>query len=76
VTGRAIRGASVTRAWAVRGTGHGRVVLTSWERAPVLLQERMRAWGDLTAASARLLEQLLSVCVWPHQLSCLPPRLT
>jgi hypothetical protein len=32
--------------------------------------------GDLTAASARLLQQLLSVRFWPHQLSCLPQRLT
>jgi hypothetical protein len=33
--GRAIRGASVARARAVRGTEHGRVVFTSWERAPM-----------------------------------------
>jgi hypothetical protein len=32
--------------------------------------------GDLTAASARLLQQLLLVRFWPYQLSCLPPRLT
>jgi hypothetical protein len=38
--GRAIRGASVARARAVRGTGHERVVLTPWERAPPLLQEK------------------------------------
>jgi hypothetical protein len=32
--------------------------------------------GDLTAASARLLQQLLLVRFWPYQLPCLPPRLT
>jgi hypothetical protein len=32
--------------------------------------------GDLTAASAHLLQQLLPVHFWPHQLPCLPPRLT
>jgi hypothetical protein len=32
--------------------------------------------GDLTAASARLLQQLLPVRFWPYQLSCLLPRLT
>jgi hypothetical protein len=29
------------RARAVRGTEHGRVVFTPWERAPLLLQEGM-----------------------------------
>jgi hypothetical protein len=32
--------------------------------------------GDLTAASARLLLQLLPVYFWPHQPSCLLPQLT
>jgi hypothetical protein len=32
--------------------------------------------GDWTAASARLLLQLLSVRFWPYQLSRLSPRLT
>ena len=32
--------------------------------------------GDLTAASAHLLQQLLPIHFWPHQLPCLPPRLT
>jgi hypothetical protein len=32
--------------------------------------------GDLTAASARLLQQLLQVRFWPYQLPCLPPWLT
>jgi hypothetical protein len=32
--------------------------------------------GDLTAASARLLPPLLPVHFWPHQPSCLIPRLT
>jgi hypothetical protein len=45
VTGRATHGVFVSCARAVRGTGHGRVVLTPWERAPLLLQERTRAWG-------------------------------
>ena len=36
-TGRVVRGAAVAR--AVRGTEHGRVVFTPWERAPLLLQE-------------------------------------
>jgi hypothetical protein len=31
------------RARVVRGTEHGRVVFTSWERAPLLLQEGTRA---------------------------------
>jgi hypothetical protein len=32
-----VRGAAVAR--AVRGTEHGRVVFTPWERAPLLLQD-------------------------------------
>jgi hypothetical protein len=32
--------------------------------------------GDWTAASARLLLQLLPVRFWPYRLSCLSPRLT
>jgi hypothetical protein len=43
--GQAIRGASIAHVWAIRGTGHGRVVLTPWEKAPLLLQERTRAWA-------------------------------
>jgi hypothetical protein len=43
-TGRAIRGASVARARVVRGTEHGCVVFTLWERAPLPFQERMRAY--------------------------------
>jgi hypothetical protein len=31
------------RACAVRGTEHERIVFTSWERAPLLLQEGTRA---------------------------------
>jgi hypothetical protein len=41
--GRAIRGASVARARAVRGTEHGRVVFTPRERTPLPFRERMRA---------------------------------
>jgi hypothetical protein len=41
--GRAIRGASVARTQAVRGTEHGRVVFTPRKRAPLPFQERMRA---------------------------------
>jgi hypothetical protein len=32
--------------------------------------------GDWTAASTRLLLQLLSARLWSYQLSCLSPRLT
>jgi hypothetical protein len=67
-TGRAIRGASVARARVFRGTKHGCVVFMLWERAPLPLQERMRArrWdqglvGGWTAASVRLWLQLLLV---------------
>jgi hypothetical protein len=79
--GRAIRGASVARARVVRGTEHGCVVFTLWEKDPVPFQERMQ-WrgcepvGDWTAASARLLLQLLSAHLWSYQPSCLSPRLT
>jgi putative hemolysin len=81
--GRATRGVSVVRARVVRGTEHGRVVFMLWERALLPLQGRMRAWrwdqslvGGWTAASARLLLQLLPACLWSYQLSCLFPRLT
>jgi hypothetical protein len=36
---RARQFAGRSRARAVRGTEHGRVVFTPWERAPLLLQE-------------------------------------
>jgi hypothetical protein len=39
-------------------------------------RKRCEPGGDLTVASARLLQQLLPVRFWPHQLSCLAPRLT
>jgi hypothetical protein len=39
-------------------------------------RKRREPGGDLTAAFARLLQQLLSVRFWPHQLSCLALRLT
>jgi hypothetical protein len=32
------------RAWVVRGTEHGRVIFTPWERAPLPLQEGTRAY--------------------------------
>jgi cytochrome oxidase assembly protein ShyY1 len=38
-TGRVVRGAAVVLARAVRGTEHGCVVLTPWERALSLSQE-------------------------------------
>jgi hypothetical protein len=41
---RAIRGASVARARAVRGTKHGRIVFIPREGAPLPFQERMRAY--------------------------------
>jgi hypothetical protein len=82
-TGRATHGVSVARARVVRGTEHGCVVFMLWERAPLPLQERMRAcrWnqglvGGWTAASVRLLLQLLPVHLWSYQLSCLSLRLT
>jgi hypothetical protein len=82
-TGWATRGVSVARAQVVRGTEHGCVVFMLWERAPLPLQERMRAcrWdqglvGGWTAASVCLLLQLLLVCIWSYQLSCLSLRLT
>jgi hypothetical protein len=81
--GRAIHGASVARARVLRGTKHGCVVFMLWERALLSLQGRMRAWrwdqslvGGWTAASARLLLQLLPARLWSYQLSCLFPRLT
>jgi hypothetical protein len=37
------RFAGQLRARVVRGTKHGRIVFTSWERAPLPLQEGMRA---------------------------------
>jgi hypothetical protein len=77
-TGRATRRVSVARARVVRGTEHGCVVFMLLERAPLPLQKRMRAcrWdqglvGGWTAASIRPLLQLLSVCLWSYQLSCL-----
>jgi hypothetical protein len=39
--GRAIRGASVACARVVRGTEHGCVVFTLWEKASLPFQERM-----------------------------------
>jgi hypothetical protein len=39
-------------------------------------RKRREPGGDLAAASTRLLQQLLPVRFWPHQLPCLPPRLT
>jgi hypothetical protein len=39
-------------------------------------RKRREPGGDLTAASARLLQQLLLVRFWPHQLSCLALQLT
>jgi hypothetical protein len=57
-----------------RGTGasslrHGRGLLCRFRKGH-------EPGGDLTAASARLLQQLLPVRFWPYQLPRLPPRLT
>jgi hypothetical protein len=41
--GRAIRGAAVARARAIRGMEHGCIVFTPWERALLPLQEGTRA---------------------------------
>jgi hypothetical protein len=56
-----------------RGTGasflrHGRGLSHCFRK-------RRELRGDLTAASAHLLQQLLPVRFWPHQLSCLAPWL-
>jgi hypothetical protein len=64
------------RARVVRGMEHGRVVFMSWERAPLALQGGREPAGVLTAASARLLLQLLPAHFWPYQPSRLLPRLT
>jgi hypothetical protein len=45
-------------------------------RLPCCFRKGREPGGDLTAAPARLWQQLLLVRFWPHQLSCLPPRLT
>jgi hypothetical protein len=81
--GRATRGVSVVRARVVRGMEHGCIVFMLWERAPLPLQGRMRAYrwdqglvGGWTTASVCLLLQLLPVRLWSYQLSCLFPRLT
>jgi hypothetical protein len=43
--GRAVRGAAVARARAVRGTDHGSVAFTPWERAsPLPLDGRELGW--------------------------------
>jgi hypothetical protein len=70
-TGRLLR---VRESFEERNTGasslrHGRGLLCRFRRGcePV---------GDWTAASARLLLQLLPVRFWPYQLSRLSPRLT
>jgi hypothetical protein len=64
--GRTIRGASVARARVVRGTEHGCVVFMSWERAPLPLQERMRACRRLdrrfrTSVAAITIGPLLAI---------------
>jgi hypothetical protein len=56
----------------IRGARHLRAV---GEGSPVAQEGREPA-GDLTAASARLLPQLLPAHFWPYQPSCLLPRLT
>jgi hypothetical protein len=43
---------------------------------PCCFRKGCEPGGDLTAASTRLLQQLLLVRFWPYQLSRLPPRLT
>jgi hypothetical protein len=82
-TGRVTRGVSVARARVVRGTEHGCVIFMLWERAPLPLQDRMRAYrwdqglvGGWTAASVRPLLQLLPVRLWSYQLSFLSLGLT
>jgi hypothetical protein len=55
--------------------GTGASFLHRGRGLPCCFREGREPGGDLTAASARLLQQLLPVRFWPHQLSCLPPRL-
>jgi hypothetical protein len=43
---------------------------------PCRFRKGCEPWGDLTAAFARLLQQLLPAHFWPYQLPRLPPRLT
>jgi hypothetical protein len=57
-----------------RGTGVSS--LRRGRRLPCCFRKGREPGHDLTAASAHLLQQLLPVRFWPHQLSCLPPRLT
>jgi hypothetical protein len=57
-----------------RGTGASS--LHRGRGLPCCFRKGHEPGGDLTAASARLLQQLLPVRFWPHQLSCLPPQLT
>jgi hypothetical protein len=52
-TGRVVGGATVACARAVRGTDHGRVVLTPWERVLSLPPDGTYAW--LTTRPLRLL---------------------
>jgi hypothetical protein len=56
-----------------RGTGAS--FLHRGRRLPYCFRKGREPGGDLTAASAHLLQQLLPVRFWPHQLPCLPPRL-
>jgi hypothetical protein len=72
-------------AWVRRlhAVGEGTPNLGYQQWPPVPPQGRMRAYrwdqsliGGWTAASVRQLLQLLSARLWPHQLSCLFPRLT
>jgi hypothetical protein len=56
-----------------RGTGSSSI--RRGRGRPCCFRKRREPGDDLTAASARLLQQLLPVRFWPYQLSCLPPRL-
>jgi hypothetical protein len=67
----------------LHAVGEGTPDLGYQQWLPVPPQGRMRAcrWdqsliGDWTAASVRLLLQLLLARLWPCQLPCLFPRLT
>jgi hypothetical protein len=56
--------------------GTGTSSLRHGRGLPCCFRKGRKPGGDLTAASARLLQQLLSVRFWSYQLSRLPPRLT
>jgi hypothetical protein len=76
VTGRVIRGRllRVREPFEERSTGGSS--LLRGRGLPCCFQRGCEPVGDWTAASTRLLLQLLSVRFWSYRPSCLSPRLT